>query len=440
MTEIAIACVVISLALLLNKYVFRFASSIFLTVFSSLIVVIVMLWSEQYPFLSPVLDFVESLDISWLVLNVLLGFLLFIGGMNFSSKELKKEKLWIIVMSVFWTLFSTFLVGVMMYYVSYYAGLWLWRRHCLLFGVIVSPTDPVAVIALLKKIGLNEHILAQIEGESLFNDGVSIVLFLLILSFVVGGWSLDLWHIGSLFLFEVWWGILLWWVLWLISHYLIKNSRDDSMLAIMIMLSVVLWWSELAHLFHVSWPLAMVVSWMILGNAIMKVDVSESVAVKVWFFWHMIDKILNSFIFLLVWFTMYYTITEGIVWYVFVAAIVIVLVARFLTVLLWGIFVKHHHLSHFQIVGLFTAGWLKGAISIALAMMLNIAHAETIVSLVWVVVLFSIVVQWLSLEWVVDMLSISDVEDDDEEWTWWSSPDWLDHSDWLVLPTMMQQQ
>ena len=345
-------------------------------------------------------DMVGEIDFKTMVLDIMLGFLLFAGAMHTDWDRLKEQRWPILVFATVGVLTSTFLVGALSHWVFAAIGHPVAFIHCLLFGALISPTDPIAVLGVLKQAGVPKKLETKIVGESLFNDGVGVVVFLTILSIATGKASDD--HLVSevlkLFGVEVFGGIafgaLLGWV-----TFRLMRSINDYEIEVLITLACVMGGYAAAHMLHLSGPLAIVVAGLIVGNERLRgLSMSDRTEEFVDKFWHLVDVLLNALLFVLIGlellivdFTTEVLLAGGL-------AIVLVLVARYLSLLVpVHLFAKRlEFLPH--TATLMTWGGLRGGISIALALSLPAAmEREFLLAVTYVVVVFSILGQGLSL-------------------------------------------
>ncbi|MGB5818677.1 MAG: sodium:proton antiporter [Saonia sp.] len=354
-------------------------------------------------------DIVTNSDFKTLLLDGLLSFLLFAGAMHVNIDDLSKEKWSVLLFATLGVLISTFIVGGLTFGAAQLIGIELPFLHALLFGALISPTDPIAVLAILKKTKIAKNLQVKIEGESLFNDGIGVVVFSGILILVdMGGHPTESslgTEIGILFLEEAIGGILYGALLGFIGYSCIKSVKDNPQLAVMISLALVMGGYSLASLIHVSGPLAMVVSGMIIGNKLNIASYKGPTQQMLNEIWEILDDVFNGILFVLIGLAIHLLnfstgyLTLGLI------AIVIVLVARFLSVLLPYSLLKHPESSPLKTVTILSWGGLRGGISIALALSLtNNSSSEVILYITYVVVLFSIIVQGLSIGKLVKKL------------------------------------
>ncbi len=346
---------------------------------------------------------ITQIDFKAVLLDVMLSFVLFAGALHTNFAQLKVQRWPVFVFATVGVLVSTCLVGVSMYYVLGAINFKIDLIYCLLFGALISPTDPIAVLGILKKAGAPKKLETKIVGESLFNDGVGVVVFLTIFSIAESPTGIiEPIKILELFGVEVIGGISLGLVLGWITYKLMK-SIDDYEVEVIITLAAVMGGTLLAQQFHLSAPLAMVTSGLIVGNETVRSNaMSKITETYVDKFWELIDVFLNTILFVLIGMEMLIlTFKTG---YIIAGliAIPVVLICRYLS--LWmpiKFFAKR-----LQFVPktnlIMTWGGLRGGISIALALSLTDAmERELFLVITYIIVLFSIIVQGLTVEAVV---------------------------------------
>ncbi len=346
-------------------------------------------------------DLVINSDFKTLLMDLMLSFLLFAGALHVNIDDLAKERKSVILFATLGVLISTAIVGSMTYFAAGLLNIELPFIHALLFGALISPTDPIAVMAILKKANIGKSLGVKIEGESLFNDGIGVVVFsgLLILAKVNehSGASLAT-EIGELFLVEAVGGIIYGLLLGFIGYSCIKSIKENPQLSVMISLAIVMGGYAIASLLHVSGPLAMVVAGIFLGNKINIASNKGMTRKMLNDIWEILDDVFNGILFVLLGlsihllkFDMHY-LTLGVI------AIVVVLLARFISVLLPYSLLKHEESTPLKTVAVLTWGGLRGGISIALALSLaDDLSSEVLIYITYVVVLFSILAQGLTI-------------------------------------------
>ncbi len=235
-----------------------------------------------------------TIDFSELLLESMLSFMLFAGAIHIKYEDLKSEKFTVMLFSTVSVLISTVAVGFSTYYLLGLFGISADFMHCLLFGSLISPTDPIAVLSILKSAGVSKSLETKIAGESLFNDGVAVVLFITILKLSQPDAVFDVGSILLLFGQEAIGGVILGFIIGWIGYKMIA-SIDNYKAEVLITIAIVMGGYTLAHFIHVSGPLAMVVAGLITGNKSKNDGMSQVTADYVDKFWELLDEILNAF-------------------------------------------------------------------------------------------------------------------------------------------------
>jgi CPA1 family monovalent cation:H+ antiporter len=341
-----------------------------------------------------------QIDFTDVLMEGMLSFLLFAGALHVDLSQLASRKWAIGSMATFGLLLATGLVGTTMWLVFIWLGLEVPFIYCLIFGALISPTDPVAVLGILKSVNVPPSLEAKIAGESLFNDGVGVVVFLVLVSIATGGHGGDemtAGAIGLLFLQEAVGGV----VLGLAAGgfaFVILRQVDEYTLEIIITLALVAGAYELAQALHTSGPIAVVVAGLLIGNHGKRLAMSERTREHLSNFWMLIDEILNAVLFLLIGLEVVVLKVEPAYVWAGLIAVPVVLAARFVAVAtpisvlrLWQDFTK-------GAVPMLTWGGLRGGISVALALSLpESAERDLLLVTCYIVVVFSIVVQGLTI-------------------------------------------
>lgn len=344
--------------------------------------------------------FINSIDFETVLLDIMLSFLLFAGALHTNFEQLRVQRGPILLFATLGVLVSTFLVGIAMFYIINAIGIEVTFINCLLFGALISPTDPIAVLGILKKAGAPKKLETKIVGESLFNDGVGVVVFLTIFAIAAKpNAPLDFSDIVTLFGQEVIGGIglglLLGWV-----TYRLMRSIDNYEIEVILTIASVMGGTMLAHKFHLSAPLAMVTAGLMVGNDTMRNSaMSETTEAYVDKFWEMIDVLLNTVLFVMIGMEMLVLTLEGKYIYAGLIAIPVILLCRYIS--LWPpitLFAKK--LDFVPRTNLImTWGGLRGGISIALALSLSKEmHRELFLVITYIVVVASILGQGLTVE------------------------------------------
>jgi CPA1 family monovalent cation:H+ antiporter len=343
----------------------------------------------------------SSIDFSDVLMEGMLSILLFAGALHVDLNDLTRYKWQVSLLSVCGTVVSTLLVGLVVWHILPLAGFRLPLSYCLLFGALISPTDPIAVMGIVRQAGAPKNLVIVIAGESLFNDGVGVVLFSLFLAMVSGGQPPAAMDVVMLLVREAGGGILFGLVLGYITYRMLK-SIDSYQVEILITLASVLGGYSLANHLHVSGPLAMVVTGLLIGNQGRALAMSAKTRNNLDMFWELLDEILNAVLFMLLGLEVVLIAFSAQVMLAMVAIIVTVLGARLLSVgtpVLLGPGFFRLPPGSWQVL---TWGGLRGGISVALALSLPPGQARDLVlTLTYAVVAFSIVGQGLTIGTVV---------------------------------------
>ena len=398
--------IVFTIAALFNYINYKWLklpTTIGLMILSLLLIIPIMLSESVFPeFYRFFCDIIVNADFKTLLLNGILSFLLFAGALHVNLAALEKEKKSILLFATLGVLISTFIVGGLVFFGAQWIGLELPFLHALLFGALISPTDPIAVMAILKEANIAESLGIKIEGESLFNDGIGVVVFsgILLIATATGEHSSAEigTEIGTLFLEEAVGGLLYGLLIGFLGLKCIQSLKENPQLAVMITLAVVMGGTAGAFMLHISAPLAMVVAGLLIGNKIHVNEDKNAIQKAINSFWEILDDVFNGILFVLIGLAIHLLEFDLTHLLLGVLTIVIVLLARFISVLLPYSLLKHQAEKPIKTVAVLTWGGLRGGISIALALSLsNDLSSELILYITYVVVLFSIIVQGLSI-------------------------------------------
>ncbi len=343
-------------------------------------------------------ELISSIDFETVLLDIMLSYLLFAGALHTNFQQLKVQRWPVFVFATFGVLVSTFLVGGIMFYVLQLVGLEINFIYCLLFGALISPTDPIAVLGILKQAGAPKKLETKIVGESLFNDGVGVVIFLTIYQIAKGGGKMSFGHVAEMFAVEVLGGIALGLLLGWITYRMMK-SIDDYDVEVIITLAAVMGGTLLAQKLHMSAPLAMVACGLMVGNdTIRNSAMSEVTETYVDKFWELVDVLLNTLLFVLIGMENLVLTFDSERIFAGLLAVPIVLFSRYLS--LW--IPIHFFSKSLEFVPntnlIMTWGGLRGGISIALALSLTTEmHRELFLVITYVIVVFSIIGQGLTV-------------------------------------------
>jgi CPA1 family monovalent cation:H+ antiporter len=349
-------------------------------------------------------DLVASADFTHILLDIMLGFLLFAGALHVDIQALNKERTAVMVFATIGVVISTFLIGGGLYLLTILLNCDLPFIHCLLFGALISPTDPIAVLSLLKSANVSPSLQLKIEGESLFNDGIGVIVFTGILLFAQMGDMMDAGHenfgveLLKLFGEEVILGLFLGLVLGIVGFRLMKSCKEEPYLSTIISLAIVFGGYSLASMLHTSGPLAMVVAGLYVGNQLKQSNIPEKTDEILSGFWHVLDESLNGVLFVFLGLALHLVKMESTLVLLSILTILLVLIARFISVTLPYSLLKHREHSWLKTTYILTWGGLRGGISLALAFSLapNLSK-DTILVLTYSTVIFSILVQGLSI-------------------------------------------
>ena len=359
----------------------------------------------------------KQIDFKSFLLNGILGFLLFAGALGIKLPVMKDQKWEIATFALFSTLASTFIVGFLIYAFANLIGLDVDLIYCLLFGALISPTDPIAVLAIIKNLRAPKRLSMQVEGESLFNDGVGLVIFTTIFAVAFGGQEPTFGGIMSLFLQEAIGGIFYGLVLGLVAHWLI-SSTDDGSLEILLTLTIPTAGFMLAGVLHVSGALAMVVSGIMIGNWTRKKGFSEQSQRYLDHFWEMIDHFLNSLLFFLIGFALLLVDFTFRGFIMMLLAIPICLAARYASIWIPFQAMKQIRTYNPYSLKILTWGALRGGLSLAMALSIPQGVAfingtdmdvkDLILLMTYAVVTFSILVQGVTIEKMIQQSKLVD--------------------------------
>ncbi|MFT7159082.1 MAG: CPA1 family monovalent cation:H+ antiporter [Bacteroidia bacterium] len=357
-------------------------------------------------------NLVLQIDFRTLLFDFLLSFLLFAGSIHVNLSNLLKERKPVIIFATFGVVTSTAIIGSVVFFTANWVGIPLTFIECLVFGSLISPTDPVAVLSLLQKANVDKKLEIKIIGESLFNDGVGIVVFLTLLALAGGSGHGD--HeeeittlgVAKNFLVEAGGGILLGIILGYIGVFFLKSIKDEPRIEVHITLGIVMAGYALASFIGVSGALAIVITGIIIGNRLAKDDMPDELKRNLNVFWGTLDEVLNAILFVLIGIEILVLGFEVKYMALSLLAIPIVLIARFISVSLGNAMLSSKHKSERNELVVLTWVGLRGGISIALALTLSEnSNREPILFMTYVIVVFSIIVQGLSIESLVKKIT-----------------------------------
>lgn len=396
-----IIAVLLSLAAVfswLNHRYLKFPSAIGLMLIALLMSVALQL---PIPGLRPlahgVANMVSHIDFDETLLHGMLGFLLFAGALHVNLHDLAKQRWVITILATLGVVGATFLIGGGIWLVFSSLGLSVPMIWCLLFGALISPTDPIAVLGILKSAGAPRSLETKITGESLFNDGVAVVVFLVLVQIASGEADVTAWSVIALFAQEAVGGLIFGGLIGGLAFVMLRQV-DNYQTEVLITLALATGGYAMAEALHLSAPIAIVVAGLLIGNHGRDSAMSARTIEHIDSFWELVDESLNAVLFVLIGLELLIiTLHPDYLWAGLIA-IPLVLVVRYVSVGLPVLVMQRFREFSPGVISIMTWGGLRGGISVALA--LSLPHSEyrdLLVTATWVVVVFSILVQGLSL-------------------------------------------
>ena len=356
----------------------------------------------------------KEFDFSLVLINVMLPFLLFAGAISINLQDLLEDKLTILLLATFGVFFSTFVVGSGLFWLIQQPvfglnQIGLTFVDCLLFGALIAPTDPIAVLALLKNMNLSSKTKTVIAGESLFNDGIGVVIFLTLLNVKLEGYeNITAMSVGTLFVTEVLGGLILGAFFGYFGLKLLKYIENEFVeLEVLITLSLVLVVSLIAFKFHLSGPIGVVILGLFLNQNIdsdkEKEGLQKAMGDYVYKFWHLLDETLNAILFILIGLEIILIFESFDISYLFISILIILIcvLSRFIGVKLPILLLSIKKSFEKNTALIITWGGLRGGLSVALALNLPDSIGEgksLILFLTYAVVLFTILGQGLTIK------------------------------------------
>ncbi len=346
-------------------------------------------------------ELLKGIDFNKILLQGMLGILLFAGALHININDLAQQKWVILSLATVGVIASTFMVGGLTWLLLNLLEIQAPLIYCLLFGALISPTDPIAVIGIMKGAGTSKSLQTKIVGESLFNDGIGVVVFIVLLGIATGGHEVTAGEVGLLFAEEAIGGAILGLLLGMVSYWMLK-SVDNYQVEILITLALVVGGYALAGALHTSGAIAMVVAGLLIGNHGRSLAMSEKTREHLDTFWELIDEILNGLLFVLIGLeVLVLTFTSD---YLLAGLIMIplVLLVRFVTVGIPVTLLRFRRTFTPHVVKIMTWSGLRGGISVALALSIPSHPARDVLLVItYTIVVFSIVVQGLTVGRVI---------------------------------------
>jgi CPA1 family monovalent cation:H+ antiporter len=395
---VGLLLVAVALCGYVNTRFFRLPDVIGITVIGMLLSVAVTFIGSLYPPLTAWTRHVLSgLDFTEVVFHGLLGLLLFAGSLHVNLSELRGQAGVVFVLATLGVVLSTVVVGGMLHVTTTVLGEPLSLIWCLVFGALISPTDPIAVLGILKKAGAPRALEVKIAGESLFNDGIGIVTFVTLLGVALGGHEVSVAEVGTLLVEELVGGLLVGAAVGAVGFYLLYTIESYAV-ETLITLAMAVGGYALAESLHASAPIAVVVAGLVVGNHGRKYAMEEQTREHLFTFWDLTDELLNLVLFGLIGVEVIalsvsmQTLLPGLL------CIPIVLLARYVSVGVPIVLIRRFRPFTPHTVRVLTWGGLRGAVSVALALSLpEFPGREIVLASTYIVVVFSILVQGLTI-------------------------------------------
>ena len=398
----SVLIVLASLFAYLNLRFLKLPGTIGIMIIAMLVSVAIRLVGDEY-FPETTKEFFELIrefDFNEILMGAMLNFLLFAGALHINISDLREHKWPILTYASVSVVLSAFIISGLLYYVAPILGVSIPYIYCLLFGTLISPTDPIVVLGILKEAKVPKMIETKITGESLFNDGVAVVMFAVVLKIATDtSFVADFGSVSKLFLLEAGGGILLGGLLGYTASNVMKKI-DDYKVSVLITLSIVMGGFLIAKQLHFSSPLAMVIAGLIIGNYGKKVAMSETTRDYLSKFWELIDEIMNAILFLFIGFELLMLPDLQKQIFLGVTAIFICLLARSLAIFIPATTILRKNTYSKGSLTTMVWGGIRGGVSIALVMSIPNSAGEikdVLLEVTYIVVLFSIVVQGLTV-------------------------------------------
>lgn len=343
-------------------------------------------------------NLLRDVDFTEVLMGAMLNFLLFAGAIHINLKDLKEQRGPIVIFSTVSVVISTFVVGGLLFYIAPMFHLDIPFLYCLLFGALISPTDPIAVMGVLKEAKVKKSLETKVAGESLFNDGVAVVVFAVILQLTQSSdIDISFGNISWLLVKEAAGGFIVGALLGLGASNAMRKI-DDYKVSVLITLSVVMGGYLIARAMHISGPLTMVAAGIVIGNYGKRTAMSATTKDYLNKFWELIDEILNAILFLFIGFELLIIPNITNYWLMGGISIIVVLFARFISIYIPVKVIPFRNKFSKGTIKVLVWGGLRGGVSIALALSIDEGpHKPVILAITYFIVVFSIIVQGLSV-------------------------------------------
>jgi CPA1 family monovalent cation:H+ antiporter len=338
-----------------------------------------------------------SVDFDETLLHGMLSLLLFAGALHVNLEDLARQRWVITVLATTGVLSATFMIGYMAYWIFALFGLDVPLIFCLIFGALISPTDPIAVLGILKQAGAAKTLETKIAGESLFNDGVAVVVFLVLLRVATGEGDVTVLSIAGLFAQEVVGGVVFGFAIGALAYWMLKQV-DDYTVEVLITLAITMGGYALAESLHISAPIAIVVAGLLIGNHGREFAMSDKTREHLDNFWVLVDEVLNAVLFVLIGMEVLVISYQQAYLWAGLIMIPLILLARLVAVWVPVSIMRRYREFSPMAVSILTWGGLRGGISVALALSLPASEVRNVLlTVTYIVVAFSIIVQGLTI-------------------------------------------
>ena len=398
---IALFIFLAGLFIFVNTYFLKLPSSIGLMIMAIVLSIVLFIAGFIFPELKFGVEELEEYDYAEVLYHVVLSFMLFAGALQIDFKKLSKERTPVLVLATTGVFISTFVIGTLVYYMLHYIGIELHYLYCLVFGALISPTDPIAVTKTIKKFNLDKELEVKIQGESLFNDGVAVVLALTLLDIAHAGEDHPLTVFETVYIIgaDIGGGIFIGLMLGYLGYRLLKYVDNDAVeVEILITLAVVMVGSFLADFVHVSSKQAAVVMGLVIGNEGKGEYVTSAAGDYVFKFWNLMEESLAAMLFVLIGLEMLVIPWRLDYFAAGFFAVNIVLLGRWLSVFIPIKLMSVKRSFKSNTIPVLTWGALRGGLPIALSLSLTEFHGKDIIlTMTYIVVVCSVLYQGLSV-------------------------------------------